>query len=304
MNYNNETKKSIIKLYHSLKKNDIKGKKRIDIIESTYYIHITTLYNWMNDSNINNIDINKNITYNIDETIEQFIIDSYHKFSSINKFKKYINSCLNTSISYKKCAYYLKKNNLNCFNKKINLSVEQFIIENITINKMLTSSDIILLVKNKFNITISDTSIYNIYKKNNLTYKKIKINNNPYSIEEQKEHLINVSETIKNIDINNLISIDEMSIVLNSHPLNGWEIKGKDCEVKSDNSKIISERYSLIMATSNNKIIDFNIVKKGFKADSYLKFINKLSLKNHSNDFSYLLDNARIHTSKKSKTIL
>ena len=76
MNYNNETKKSIIKLYHSLKKNGIKGKKRIDIIESTYSIHITTLYNWMNDSNINNIDINKNITYDIDETIEQFIIDS------------------------------------------------------------------------------------------------------------------------------------------------------------------------------------------------------------------------------------
>ena len=51
----------------------------------------------MNDSNINNIDINKNITYNIDETIDQFIINSYHKFSSINKFKKYIYSCLNTS---------------------------------------------------------------------------------------------------------------------------------------------------------------------------------------------------------------
>jgi hypothetical protein len=62
----------------------------------------------MNDSNINNININ--ITYDIDETIDQFIIDSYHKFSSINKFKKYINSCLNTSsIHIKNVLIILKK---------------------------------------------------------------------------------------------------------------------------------------------------------------------------------------------------
>jgi len=55
------------------------------------------------------------------------------------------------------------------------------------------------------------------------------------------------------------------------------------------------------MATSNNKIIDFNIVKKGFKADSYTKFIDKLSLKDNKKSFSYFMDNAKIHTSKKAK---
>ena len=52
MIYDIEVKKSIIKLYYSLKKNNIAGKQRIDIIESTYSIHITSVYNWINDPKI------------------------------------------------------------------------------------------------------------------------------------------------------------------------------------------------------------------------------------------------------------
>ena len=54
------------------------------------------------------------------------------------------------------------------------------------------------------------------------------------------------------------------------------------------------------MAVSNEKIIDFNIVKKGFKSDTYTKFINKLASKDKENTFSYFMDNAKIHTSKKA----
>ena len=53
------------------------------------------------------------------------------------------------------------------------------------------------------------------------------------------------------------------------------------------------------MAVSNEKIIDFNIVKKGFKSDTYTKFINKLASKDKENTFSYFMDNAKIHIVKK-----
>ena len=90
-----------------------------------------------------------------------------------------------------------------------------------------------------------------------------------------------------------------MSIVLNSNPRNGWvsQLCGQSCfagkkrgkNVKYNHLvlKLLVIGYSLIMATSNNKIIDFNIVKKGFNADSYIKFINKLSLKDNRKTFSY-----------------
>lgn len=67
--------------------------------------------------------------------------------------------------------------------------------------------------------------------------------------------------------------------------------KGKECIIKSNDSKIINERYSLIMAISNEKIIDFNIVKKKKrnKSDTY-KFINKLVSKDKENIFSYFME--------------
>ena len=230
MIYDINVKKNIIKLYHSLKyNNNIKGQERIDIIEKAYSIHITSLYNWLNDPKINEGIDKNNIDYNIDDHINEFIINSYNKFTSIDKLKKYISQHFKIHFSYKKCVYFLKKNNLNCFNYKINNEVEKFIIDTIKIYKTYIAKDIIQLVKQKFKISISDSSIYNIYKKNNLTYKNVKINNNPYSIEEQKEHLINVNNTIENIGINKIISIDEMSIILNSKPSKGWEEKGKEC---------------------------------------------------------------------------
>ena len=301
-----EIKKSAIKLYYTLKNNGIKGKQRINIIETTFSIHITSLYNWIKDPDINientiNKDVNKDINKNIEQLIIDCIINSCHKFSSINKLKKFINFNFKKNLSYKCIAYYLKINNLKCFNNKISPEIEKFIISNIKLNKILTAKDNIELVKNKFNIIMSDTSIYNIYKKYNLTFKKIKINNNPYPLDVQKEHLTNVKNVIEEIGIDNIIYLDEFSVVLNSHPINGWEEKGKDCIINSDDAKIINERFSVIAAISNKKVIDFTVVKKGFKTESYLKFVNKLSSKNHDNRYSYFMDNASIHRSKKTK---
>ena len=153
--------------------------------------------------------------------------------------------------------YFLKKNNLNCFNYKINNEVEKFIIDTIKIYKTYTAKDIILLVKDKFKISISDSSIYNIYKKNNLTYKNVKINNNPYTIEEQKEHLI-----IENVGMNKIISIDEMSIILNSKP-----------------SIVLKEYFWKTNFIKSNKECQFN--KKYFIIKKYIYIY--ISTINHSN---------------------
>ena len=52
-----------------------------------------------------------------------------------------------------------------------------------------------------------------------LIYKKFKINNNLYKLEEQFEKITEVHNS-KNID--NCVSLDEISFVLNSKPSNGW----------------------------------------------------------------------------------
>ncbi len=58
----------------------------------------------------------------------------------------------------------------------------------------------------------------------------------------QKEQLKAVNEEVKKVDINNIVSIDEIS-------------KGA----------IYNKRYSVLMATSNKKILNYTIVEKRTK---------------------------------------
>ena len=70
----------------------------------------------------------------------------------------------------------------------------------------------------------------------------------------------------KNID--NCISLDEISFVLGSKPNYGWFRKDEINEIKCNNKKIIRERYSLLVASSNKKIISLKMCKKKVKTNT------------------------------------
>jgi len=105
---------------------------------------------------------------------------------------------------------------------KITPFVDNYVYNKIKNNNILTAKNIIDDLYKEYDILISTTSVYNIYKKHNLTFKKIKFNNNPKSLEDQKERVINVKTALESVNLNNVVSYDEMSIVLNSKPTDGW----------------------------------------------------------------------------------
>ena len=84
-----------------------------------------------------------------------------------------------------------------------------------------------------------------------------------------------------------------------SKPNNGWFKKGEINEIKCNNKKIIRERYSLLVASSNEKILLYKICKKGVKTDFFIDFMDQLKKLDVNNERYYLLDNARVHKSKK-----
>ena len=53
------------------------------------------------------------------------------------------------------------------------------------------------------------------------------------------------------------------------------------------------------MATTNKKILNFATVEKGLKTDNFLKFIKKIHRSDKENKYTYLIDNASIHRTKK-----
>lgn len=102
-----------------------------------------------------------------------------------------------------------------------------FILKSIDNNKTITVKQIKKLILDEYKIDISVQLIYNILKNNNYVYKKFKFNNNPYSIDEQVSQFENVIKTHNKDNINNCISIDEISFVLGSKPNNDWFKKGE-----------------------------------------------------------------------------
>ena len=55
------------------------------------------------------------------------------------------------------------------------------------------------------------------------------------------------------------------------------------------------------MATSNQKINKYKLVKGSIKTDDYILFMKEL---NTNSNHTYLIDNASIHKCKKSKRII
>ena len=138
----------------------------------------------------------------------------------------------------------------------------------------------LIFTNNTFNKNIQN----DINKMNCLLEQEIKIikNNDIYD---------------SNSYINELISIDEMSIITNRACTKGWALKNKECIINIPYLKP-NERYSLLMATSKNKIIKYLLVKKSIKTDDFINFMNELNIDNPNN--TYLIDNASIHKNKKT----
>ena len=347
MDFINNTKVYACFLFNSNSNNS-----DVNIICDLFKIHKSTLYRWINE--YNNIDLSIDsccffdfnsilITKQIVIFVLRFFIDNAHSKKNTRILMKKLNIFFpDNKISYKHINVIIDKNNhliLACNkyksnNIKITEQIENFIIEQVKNNRLLVANDIKNLVFNKFNLNISLPTIYNIFKRNNYTYKRTKININPYSLDDQKEQLTNVYYHLKenndnseisnkksnDIKINNikvndikvndidnekinnkiLISIDEMSIITNRGPTHGWSLKNSLCEINIPFIKP-NVRYSLLMASSNIKIVKYKLVKGSIKSDDYINFIIELNQENP--DYSFLIDNASIHKSKKAKLI-
>ena len=64
-------------------------------------------------------------------------------------------------------------------------------------------------------------------------------------------------------------------------------MKGTEQEVNNKNKKINNKRYSVLMASSNKKIIYYTIVEKGIKTHNFNKFILKLNKMDKENKNVY-----------------
>ncbi len=196
---------------------------------------------YKNKSKKDNVKILK-----ITEEQKLFILDN--KNENIKKIIDLFKNKFNINIHQKQIVDIMNINKIGIKSFfKSSPTIINHILKLVDDNKIYTVKQIKQLIFDEFKTNISVQLIYNILKKNDYVYKKFKFNNNPYSNDEQVDQFKKIIKTHNKNNINNCISLDEISFVLGSKPDKGWFKKGEINEIKSNNKKIIRERYSLLV---------------------------------------------------------
>ena len=94
---------------------------------------------------------------------------------------------------------------------------------------------------------------------------------------------------VNQYSLNDILFIDETSIVLNNVPSYGWSGKGEKCEIKQP---VVTKRYTLLMGISTTKIY-YTITNDSIDHIKFNEFINTID-----NTYVLFMDNARIHHNK------
>lgn len=243
--------------------------------------------------------------YKINNEIEKFIIDSINNNNCLvaKDIKNLISEKFKLDISLTSVYNILKKNNYIYKKTKININPHTFDDQK---QQLLNVHTYLNNNNNDNKQKISNMNDEDLIKlKNNIENENLLIKKQIDLLKNMKcEILTNIDYGILNSNIkdeleqnNELVSIDEMSIITNRASSYGWSLKNKDCVINIPYLKP-NVRYSLLMATSKNKIIKYVLVKGSIKSEQYMLFMKDL---NKNKNYSYLIDNASIHKSKKAK---
>ena len=184
--------------------------------------------------------------------------------------------------------YYTKPKEKQIRKRKLTNDVVFFIIELIKNYKQIQLKEIKKVISETFNIDFSLTMISNYLKE--LGYYRKLVSNRYFnkSMEDVKEKEIVFRDTIKKINIDDIISIDESYFYFNETPKYGWSEKGNKCVIQKPFKR---NKQSLLLAISNKKILKQHITSKSINKNIYLDFLKELNIENKT----IIADNVAFH---------
>jgi len=177
---------------------------------------------------------------------------------------------------------------------KMTDALKSFIIFNVLQNPLLTTIDLVQMIFENFQVKISRQLVHLILKKENITYKRIRIR----GVSKKKEELTTefIEKYKECISSNkNIVSIDESGFDQRGKRTYGYSLIGTKAIV-SQSLCTQSFRYNLIYAISRKDgKHTFELTTEKVKGIHFANFINQLQFPNGT---VIMLDNASIHKTK------
>lgn len=230
------------------------------------------------------------------ETVNN-VLKTYYNRDSLNlRVEKILNIfCISRSTLYEWIKHKpLISNGKRIFDKKIPIhEYDKLVVDHVVKNKIIDYQMINSKFMNKYNRSISRSSIYKILKRNNITRKRIQTKKHNYQLQNNyDDRLVYLRKTIRKRK-KRIISIDETSVDFIIPLSYGWSENGTRCIRHISNKRY---RVSLLIAISMNKIVNYHIKEGSFNKISFNDFMNETDKDNKY--YKYLMDNARIHHNK------
>ena len=148
-------------------------------------------------------------------------------------------------------------------------------------------------ISNLFNVKISRGYLYFILKKNNIVRLKVNYNKYPHNDKKFNEAKNKLKKELQNVN-KNVISIDETSVDISIASNYGFAKKGTKCVI---NKIFKRKRFTVIMAMTKRKILDYKIVPNSSNGETFMSFIKEQIVPKTKK--ALFMDNARIHHYKK-----
>lgn len=121
----------------------------------------------------------------------------------------------------------------------------------------------------------------------------------PAFIERKEIERQEYQKQIKKIPYEHRIYVDETGMYEHPYKTHGWAKKGKKIFAKVHGQK--GKRMNVIGAIRNNKFIAHQEIVGSVNSEKFVKFISKAIIPHLKNGDFVIMDNAKIHTSKKNE---
>lgn len=171
-------------------------------------------------------------------------------------------------------------------------------------NNTIHMKELYMKLKEKFkDISISRQYLSKIIRDINITRKRATFEHFPKiyrgNPRDEKEELLNFFNKVDKFNLDDIISIDEMSISTSLKYNYCREKIGERCIIKTDDNSVF-KKYSLLVAICNKKCLGYTLYENGaINSERFNDFLTKLCM-NIENKL-IILDNGQIHKKDSTK---
>ena len=201
----------------------------------------------------------------------------------------------------------IKRQNRKPVAYKVRKEHVKFLLDEITKNKTITMSELMLKLKEKFNVSLSRFHINRIINDNNITLKITRIRHEPVKrfgkdIDINKK-LDEFYEEIKQYKLEDIICIDETSIGSLQKRKHCYNKLGKRCIIKTSSQEVF-KKYTGIFSISTEGVLGWDLYdKSGIDSNRLYDFLQEHITTKFKNKL-IILDNASSHRNAKIKELV